>query len=223
MGCGAMRRVIGWVSCFVVAALLGVASLYALVIPGLSSARTEAPAAETLVATWLLHQSVPNDVKSNVNPLGSDPADVTAGRDLYRRNCELCHAYDGSGKTSIGAGEYPHPPALASAAVKAMPDGELFYHIRNGIRNTAMPAWGFPDRDIWQLVAFLRDLPKVAALAAVPASTLPAPAQYVGSAACKGCHEATYARWSKSRIANVVRDPREHPDAIIAELSNPDP
>jgi predicted CXXCH cytochrome family protein len=218
-----MRRVIGWVSFFVVAALLGVASLYALVIPGLSSARTEAPAAETLVATWLLHQSVPNDVKSNVNPLGSDPADVTAGRDLYRRNCELCHAYDGSGKTSIGAGEYPHPPALASAAVKAMPDGELFYHIRNGIRNTAMPAWGFPDRDIWQLVAFLRDLPKVAALAAVPASTLPAPAQYVGSAACKGCHEATYARWSKSRMANVVRDPREHPDAIIPDLSKPDP
>src|ERR1700722_13053473 len=102
-----------------VAALCGL--LYAFLIPGLSSARTEAPAAETLIATWLLHQSVPNDIKASVNPLGSDPADVTAGRDLYRRNCEICHAYDGSGKTSIGAGQYPHPPALRSA-VMAMSD-----------------------------------------------------------------------------------------------------
>ena len=46
---------------------------------------------------------------------------------------------------------------------------------------------------------------------------------YVGSAACKGCHESVYARWSKTRMANVVRDPREHPDAIIPDLSKPDP
>ena len=52
----------------------------------------------------------------------------------------------------------------------------------------------------------------------------PAPAAtYVGSAACKKCHEEVYARWSKSRMANVVRDPREHPDAIIPDFSKPDP
>jgi len=220
-----MKRALGWLSFIVVAAMLGLGALYVVVVPGLSSARTEAPAAETLVATWLLHQSVPNDVKAIVNPLGADPADVTAGRDLYRQNCEICHAYDGSGKSRIGAGEYPHPPALASAAVKAMPDGEIFYHIRNGIRNTAMPAWGLPDREIWQLVSYIRDLPKVAQLTPTGATTLSPQSQhgYVGSAACKSCHESVYTRWAKTRMANVVRDPREHPGAITPDLSKPDP
>jgi hypothetical protein len=31
---------------------------------------------------------------------------------------------------------------------------------------------------------------------------------YVGSTACKTCHPAIYERWSKTRMANVVRDPR---------------
>jgi predicted CXXCH cytochrome family protein len=46
---------------------------------------------------------------------------------------------------------------------------------------------------------------------------------YVGSAACKACHGEIYARWSKTRMANVVRDPKEHTDAIIPDLSKPDP
>src|SRR5579862_856180 len=48
-------------------------------------------------------------------------------------------------------------------------------------------------------------------------------AQYTGSAACKTCHATTYERWNKTRMANVVRDPKEHPDAIIPDLSNADP
>ncbi len=48
-------------------------------------------------------------------------------------------------------------------------------------------------------------------------------ARYIGSAACKGCHAAIYERWQHTRMANVVRDPREHPDAIIPDLSRPDP
>jgi hypothetical protein len=47
--------------------------------------------------------------------------------------------------------------------------------------------------------------------------------RYSGSAACKTCHPAVYARWSKTRMANVVRDPKTHPDAIIPDLSKPDP
>src|SRR4029077_18273016 len=63
------------------------------------------------------------------------------------------------------AGEYPHPPSLR-VAVASMSDGEVFYHIRNGIRNTGMPAWDMPDRQIWQLVACIRRLPSPARLAA---------------------------------------------------------
>ena len=48
-------------------------------------------------------------------------------------------------------------------------------------------------------------------------------ATYVGSAACRTCHTAVYDRWTKTRMANVVRDPKAHPDAIIPDFSKPDP
>jgi hypothetical protein len=54
------------------------------------------------------------------------------------------------------------------------------------------------------------------------AQSTPVP-DYVGSAACRTCHPAIYARWSKTRMANVVLDPKVHPEAIIPDLSKPDP
>src|SRR6202049_3277142 len=48
-------------------------------------------------------------------------------------------------------------------------------------------------------------------------------ASYVGSATCKTCHAQIFSRWQKTRMANVVRDPREHPDAILPDLSKPNP
>jgi mono/diheme cytochrome c family protein len=174
-----------------------------------------------------LHQSVPAAAKIAANPLGADPADVSAGRDLYRQKCEVCHAYDGSGETVLAPGQYPRPPALRSAADAATSDGEIFYHIRKGIRNTAMPAWNLPDRETGQLVSYIRDLPKVAQLTPVAANVMTGSSQtqshYVGSPSCKNCHQSVYAAWSKTRMANVVRDPRQHPDAIIPDFSKPDP
>ena len=38
----------------------------------------------------------------------------------------------------------------------------------------------------------------------VVAQTPTQPASYVGSTTCKTCHPATYERWSKTRMANVV-------------------
>lgn len=48
-------------------------------------------------------------------------------------------------------------------------------------------------------------------------------AHYVGSQACQLCHSDQYARWTKTRMANVVRDPKLHPDAIIPDLEHADP
>ncbi|MGH9397005.1 MAG: hypothetical protein ACRD18_09185 [Terriglobia bacterium] len=48
-------------------------------------------------------------------------------------------------------------------------------------------------------------------------------ARYVGSNACEPCHSAIYARWKQTPMANVVRDPRTHPDAIVADFSKPNP
>jgi predicted CXXCH cytochrome family protein len=42
---------------------------------------------------------------------------------------------------------------------------------------------------------------------------------YVGSLTCRPCHRAIYDRWAKTPMANVVRDPRAAPDAIIPDLA----
>jgi predicted CXXCH cytochrome family protein len=209
------------------ALVLLAAAAYIFVLPGFSRARNDPSALETRIATWLLHHSVPASDAQRVNPLGRDIAGITAGREIFRQKCESCHAYDGGGKTEIGAGTYPRPPVLKTL-VASMSDGEIFYHIRNGIRNTAMPAWNMPDRQLWQLVAYVRHLPLVASLdvqsaAGPPAGTLEPDAHFVGSAACQQCHAEVFARWSKTKMANVVRDPKAHPEAIIPDFSKADP
>ena len=203
----------------------GAAALDEFGLPGLSSARPEPPQAEIAVATWLLHHSVPVADQQRRNPFGADPADIAAGHDLFQKNCEVCHGYDGNGKTQIGGQEYPRAPVLRSL-LTAMTDGEVFYHIRNGIRNTGMPAWTFPDNQVWQLVLFMRNLPKVAPVSPVIIADHPggSAGQYARIGNLQGfCHADIYERWKKTPMANVVQDPREHPDVIIPDFSKTDP
>ena len=62
-----------------------------------------------------------------------------------------------------------------------------------------------------------------AALAERSSVQAQAPPAYVGSAACSKCHGPIYERWKQTRMANVVRDPREHPEAIISDFTTPNP
>jgi predicted CXXCH cytochrome family protein len=48
-------------------------------------------------------------------------------------------------------------------------------------------------------------------------------ARYVGSLACQRCHADTYERWSHTRMANVVTDPKVNPSVVIPDFSKPDP
>jgi len=69
---------------------------------------------------------------------------------------------------------------------------------------------------VW-VAAMLAVLPAVAQRVDAPAP------EYVGSAACRSCHAAIYERWTHTRMANVVRDPAAHPDAILPDLTKRDP
>ena len=46
---------------------------------------------------------------------------------------------------------------------------------------------------------------------------------YVGSEACKSCHLAQYDGWKKSRMANILLDPRQHPEAVVGDFTHADP
>jgi predicted CXXCH cytochrome family protein len=71
------------------------------------------------------------------------------------------------------------------------------------------------------LIAALLGAPTLLNAQALPPAGLSA--TYVGSAACKTCHPAVYARWSKTRMANVVADPKVHPEVILPDFSKADP
>ena len=79
----------------------------------------------------------------------------------------------------------------------------------------------------WLLPVFGLLATCVLAQDAVTARALPqnAPKQrsYVGSQSCMNCHAQIYERWKKTPMANVVRDPREHPEAILPDLAKADP
>jgi predicted CXXCH cytochrome family protein len=217
------RRWLRFIIALGVLACLGGGLLYHYIVTGGLIARQKPSALETFVAHGLVNLSIPREAKERINPLGTTEAAVVAGRDLYHKNCETCHGYDGKGKTAAGGGIYPPPADLSRDASAKRTDGELFYFIRNGIRNTAMPGWQLPDEQTWQLVSYIRRLPLTASLetsnTAANTTFTSGAAHYVGSAACEKCHEEIYAHWKKTPMANVVRDPREHPEAIIPDFS----
>ncbi len=225
------RRAVRVVAAITVLFASACALFYAYIISGGLRARRTPSALESFVARSLVQLSIPNEAKARNNPLNetNHGINLAAGRELYRRNCEVCHGYDGSGKTMAGSGLYPPPINLSRWAVvkRKRTDGELFYLIQNGIRNTGMPGWPWPEQQVWQLVAFIRTLPETVSVEAqisVPeAAPALASAHYVGSAACQACHKDIYERWRKTAMANVVRDPRQHPDAIIPDFAKSDP
>jgi hypothetical protein len=60
--------------------------------------------------------------------------------------------------------------------------------------------------------------------AVLPGSPSPPPAgAYVGSGACRRCHAPIYERWSKTRMANVVTDPKQHAELVLPDFGKADP
>ena len=46
---------------------------------------------------------------------------------------------------------------------------------------------------------------------------------FVGSEACKSCHTEQFNGWQQTRMANVVRDPKTHPEAVLGDFATPSP
>jgi mono/diheme cytochrome c family protein len=129
------------------------------------SAKVEPNALEVYIARKLRHLAVPQAQRDAVNPVPATPGELAKARAHFADHCATCHANDGSGQTAIGRNVYPKAPDMRKAKTQSLTDGELFFIIHNGIRFTAMPAWGKgkpeEDRDSWGLVHFIRHLPKL--------------------------------------------------------------
>ena len=185
---------------------------------------TAAPSAwESVVARTMRNLAIPGHERRAKNPLAATSESAREGRESFLTQCAACHGIDGSGMTPMGLNLYPRVPDLRAAATQDLTDGEIHYIIENGVQLTGMPAWGRPHMESsessWKLVAFIRSLRPLTSGERVQQVATAASAHYVGSQGCEKCHAEIYARWKKTPMANVVRDPRLHPDAIIPNLA----
>ena len=97
-----------------------------------------------------------------VPPSRFTAAQVTAGFRDYDVSCAACHGGPGIPRADWAGGMTPTPPYLEDAARRWRPE-ELYWIVGQGVKMTAMPAWGETrsDAELWNLVAFLRALPYV--------------------------------------------------------------
>ena len=129
------------------------------------SAKPQPHPLEIVVARQIRHLAIPLEQRNAQNPIPLNPDVMKESLAHFADHCATCHANDGSGQTTIGKNVYPKAPDLRLADTQSMSDGEIFWVIHNGIRFTAMPAWGegdpAEDKDSWKLVHFIRHLPKL--------------------------------------------------------------
>jgi predicted CXXCH cytochrome family protein len=187
------------------------------------SARDEPSSAERVIARFVRNVSIPASAAHEANPLQPTPDLLREARDTFMDRCAVCHNHDGSGRAQVGQSLYPKAPDLREARTQSLTDGQIHYIIENGVRLTGMPAWGdFHHQggaESWKLVLYIRDLRENSPQEKSAQTATLASAHYVGSAACEKCHSELYSRWKKTPMANVVRNPYEHPDAIIPDLA----
>lgn len=129
------------------------------------SANQQPGAVETWFARQVRSAAVPRDARMRANPVADSPQVQAEARDHWADHCAVCHSNDGSGESLMGKRTYPPAPDMRLAPTQQMTDGELFYIIQNGVRFSAMPAWGgasgHDEEDSWKLVHFIRHLPSL--------------------------------------------------------------
>ena len=127
------------------------------------SAREQPAQVERWLARLARATAIPTEAKRRANPIPDTPEVLAEARAHWADHCAGCHANDGSGDTQTGKRTYPPSPDMRQADTQRLTDGELFYIIQNGVRFTAMPAWGgdseHAEHDSWKLVRFIRHLP----------------------------------------------------------------
>ncbi|MGQ0655726.1 MAG: c-type cytochrome [Betaproteobacteria bacterium] len=115
---------------------------------------------------WILDAGMRRSVRQRADaitvPELSEPGQLERGLELYRRHCVQCHGAPGVAPEPFALGLAPAPANLVHTA-REWPPAAVFWVVKEGIKMTGMPAWRYRmnDADIWAVVAFMRELPKL--------------------------------------------------------------
>jgi mono/diheme cytochrome c family protein len=157
-----MGRFIAGVLCGVIVALVGVAALVWL-WPWRVEAGATPSALEVSLMRSLLDRAVAREAPHLTDPTPPSRENLLAGLKTFRDGCAGCHG-DGRHKSCWGSTSFlPRAPQFGSEP-PARSESEIYWIVKNGIRNTAMGGWAhlIPDEDARRVAGFLahvRSLP----------------------------------------------------------------
>lgn len=158
---------------------------------------------------WMLDTGMRRSIKQRAAALSvpdlDQPDQIERGLALYRQHCAQCHGAPGVPPEPFALGMTPTPANLVHTA-REWPPAEVFWVVKEGIKMTGMPAWKYrmADADIWAVVSFMRQLPKLSPdeyrsrnpkpVTAVESAAAAAPDAARGRAAihqyaCATCHQ----------------------------------
>lgn len=112
-------------------------------------------------------EKAPDEIYNMQNPLKATDENLKKGRMLFQVKakpmaCKHCHGAEGDGTGPMARGFDPLPRDFTcTATINGVPDGQLFWIIKNGSPGTGMLAFGgLQDDEIWQIVLYIRELAK---------------------------------------------------------------
>ena len=120
---------------------------------------------EKMLANLALHARMRKEMPKS-SPIPADEATYTAGAQVYKDNCAVCHGLPGQPLTAIAQGMFPKPPKLTEGTgVSDDPPEETYWKVSGGIRMTGMPGFEklLSPTQMWQvslLLANSNKLPK---------------------------------------------------------------
>jgi thiosulfate dehydrogenase len=168
---------------FLVGLILGLVAVPAVVYfyfsSGTAPVATAAPPMpfEKMMARLALHARLDKEMPKTV-PVTADEGAYTAGAQVYKEHCAVCHGLPAQAQTAIAKGMFPKPPVLLEG--KGVTDdspGETYWKVAGGIRMTGMPGFdkSLSTTQMWQVSLLLANadkLPKAVkdSLAPVPAT-----------------------------------------------------
>jgi len=127
-------------------------------------AKAEPPRLEKAIAQMALKSYVKRHAAHVANPIQPTDENLLAGLKVFREACSGCHG-DPNGPSDFGAAFYPRVPQFAVEPPR-LPDWQLFFIVRNGVRYSGMAAWDrqwngdtvTSDDRMWKVVTFLSRL-----------------------------------------------------------------